>query len=144
MAFLINIREFFQRLFRGKSTLAEQHLETGKLEPKYWQEVIDFRERLERAIKENTIDADNISSVNQRVLDFVIEQINTKGSLPTVQERYQALNTLADRVLLNYQNKIVGLKKGVTTHTDFTDAVNDFKHRLKEREQKELFENKPR
>ncbi|MCS5712015.1 hypothetical protein [Candidatus Berkiella aquae] len=144
MAFLMNIREFFQRLFKSKSTPVEQHLETGKLEPKYWQEVIDFRERLEKVIKENTIDADNISSVNQRVLDFLIEQINTKGSIPTVPERYNALNILVDRMLISYQSKIVGLKKGVTTHTDFTDAVNAFKLRLKEREQKELTENKPR
>lgn len=132
------VLDFLRRLF--KKEVHDEHVENEvrHLEPKYWQEVIDLRERLERVIKENTIEDDNISHVNQRVLDYLIEQINIKGSLPSIHERYAALNTLADRILINYQSKIVGLKKNVTTHTDFTDAVNDFKHRLKQREQKEL------
>lgn len=132
------ILDFFRRLFKHEVPIERSENEVHHLEPKYWQEVIDLRERLEKVIKENTIEDDNISHVNQRVLDYLIEQINIKGSLPTIQERYAALNTLADRILNNYQSKLVGLKKNVTTHTDFSDAVNDFKDRLKEREQKEL------
>lgn len=133
------VLQFFINLFKSeKAPQEEKH--DFHLEPKYWQEVIDLRERLEKVIKENTIDGDNISHVNQRVIDYLIEQINSKGSLPTITERYDALNTLADRILLNYQSKLVGLKKNVTTHTDFSDAVNDFKHRLDERKQKELSE----
>jgi len=132
------VLNFIRRLFKHEVHDGQVENNVHHLEPKYWQEVIDLRERLEKVIKENTIDDDNISHVNQRVLDYLIEQINTKGSLPVIPERYAALNTLADRILLNYQNKLVGLKKNVTTHTDFSDAVNDFKHRLKEREQKEL------
>lgn len=137
------VLEFFRRLFKPKHQESLTQAKEFHLEPKYWQEVIDLRERLEKVIKENTIEDDNISHVNERVLDYLIEQINIKGSLPTIPERYAALNTLADRILLNYQSKLVGLKKNVTTHTDFTDAVTDFKKQLKEREKKEL-EIKPR
>jgi len=136
------VLDFIRNLFKPKNKEPETQKEFH-LEPKYWQEVIDLRERLEKVIKENTIEDNNISHVNERVLDYLIEQINVKGSLPTIHERYAALNTLADRILLNYQSKLVGLKKNVTTHTDFTDAVNDFKKQLKEREKKEL-EIKPR
>jgi hypothetical protein len=134
------VLDFFRRLFKHEKNESLEPKE-HHLEPKYWQEVIDLRERLEQVIHENTIEDDNISHVNQRVLDYLIEQINVKGSLPTIHERYAALQTLADRILINYQSKLVGLKKNVTTHTDFTDAVNDFKHRLKQREQKEIAES---
>lgn len=137
------VLQFFRNLFKSKNESPDEKHDFH-LEPKYWQEVIDLRERLEEVIKANTIDDDNISHVNQRVLDYLIEQINIKGSLPTITERYAALNTLADRILLNYQSKLVGLKKNMTTHTDFTDAVNDFKHRLDERKQKELSEERPK
>lgn len=138
---MFHLGQFFRKLFGHHNTVVPTPEHTFHLEPKYWQEVIDLRERLEKVIKENTIDDNNINSVNQRVVDYFIEQINLKGSLPSITERYAALNTLADRILLNYQSKIVGLKKGVTTHTDFTDAVTDFKHRLKEREQKDRSES---
>lgn len=138
---MFNFGQFFRKLLGRHDTVVPTPKHTFHLEPKYWQEVIDLRERLEKVIKDNTIDDNNINSVNQRVLDYLIEQINVKGSLPSITERYAALNTLADRILLNYQSKIVGLKKSVTTHTDFTDAVTDFKHRLKEREQKDRSES---
>ncbi|MGE3319120.1 MAG: hypothetical protein AB7I18_07465 [Candidatus Berkiella sp.] len=131
------VLDFFRNLFKPKQSEPQAQKEFH-LEPKYWQEVMDLRERLEKVIKENTIEDDNVTHVNERVLDYLIEQINIKGSLPTIPERYAALNTLADRILLNYQSKLVGLKKNVTTHTDFTDAVTDFKKQLKEREKKEL------
>lgn len=137
------VLDFFRRLFKHDDHTNQSDIHSHKLEPKYWQEVIDLRERLEKVIKENTIEGDNISHVNQRVLDYLIEQINVKGSLPTIPERYAALHTLADRILINYQSKLVGLKKNLTTHTDFTDAVVEFKHRLKEREKKELAESTP-
>ncbi len=133
--------DFFRRLFKYKDGDEAPENKEHHLEPKYWQEVIDLRERLEKVIKDNTIDDDNISHVNQRVLDYLIEQINVKGSLPTIHERYAALQTLADRILINYQSKLVGLKKNVTTQTDFSDAVTDFKHRLKQREEKEMAES---
>lgn len=133
---------FFRKLFHHHRDAivktADEH--TFHLEPKYWQEVITLRERLEKVVKNHTIDDNNIHSVNQRVLDYFFDQINVKGSLPSVKERYAALNTLADRILLNYQTKIVGLKKSESTHTDFSDAVTDFKTSLKEREQKEQSE----
>lgn len=137
MAATHGVLDFFRRLFKHEDDNVPENKE-HHLEPKYWQEVIDLRERLEKVIKENTIEDDNISHVNQRVLDYLIEQINVKGSLPTIHDRYAALQTLADRILINYQSKLVGLKKNVTTHTDFTDAVTDFKHRLKQREEKEI------
>lgn len=135
------VLQFFKDLFKSEKA-PEITKHDSHLEPKYWQEVIDLRKRLEEVIKENTIDHDNISQVNKTVIDYYFEQINTKGSLPTINERYAALNTLADRILMNYQSKIVGLKKNVTTHTDFSDAVNDFKHRLDQRKEKELSEER--
>ncbi len=136
---------FFRKLFShhrdAAANTSDEH--TFHLEPKYWQEVITLRERLEKVVKAHTIDDNNINNVNQRVLDYFFDQINLKGSLPSTTERYAALNTLADRILLNYQTKIVGLKKNETTHTDFSDAVKDFKNRLKEREQKERSESSP-
>ena len=110
--------------------------ETGAhLEPKYWQEVIDFMNSIKSIIEKNTIDDDNVRHVNDRIITYVEEQINKKGAMKDRQERYAALDTLADRILVNNLSKIAGLK-----HTEgraFTDAVKQFKDSLHRRKVEE-------
>ena len=81
------------------------------LEPKYWPEVTDYMKKLSAIVKTNTIDDENVHSVNERILNYVLDQINKKGSIQDIEQRYLALETLADRILVVELVKIVGLKQ---------------------------------
>lgn len=133
---------FIQKLFHRKSHAQTNKVQEGEenfhLEPKYWPEVIDFIDNLNQLIEANTISDMNIAHINQRIVDYVEEQINVKGSLKDIEERYSALNTLADRIQSSTINKIVGLKHATTTHADFSDAITKFKKRLEQRHQSEV------
>ncbi len=134
---------FIQKLFHRKSQAQRQKdsIEAGEgyhLEPRYWPEVIDFIDNLNHLIELNTIQDSNIQHINQRIVDYVVDQINVKGSLKDIEQRYSALNTLADRIQSNTINKIVGLKHVSTTHADFSEAVDKFKKRLAQRHQNEI------
>ena len=48
------------------------------------------------------------------------------------------MNTLADRMLSSTFNKIVGLKHMQSTHAEFSEAVDNFKKRLAQRQQNEI------
>ena len=127
---------FFKRLF-GKSsstpkTLKEEEL---RLEPKYWQEVIDFMTTLKNIVHKHTIDDDNVRHVNDRIITYVEEQINKKGAVKDRSQRYAALDTLADRILVNNLSKIAGLKH--TEGTEFSEAVKRFKEDLHRRQTQE-------
>lgn len=135
------IRKFFVR----KNSSSTQEKESSpknlrRLEPKYWQEVIDFMETLDHLIKTYTIEDDNLRHVNQRIVDYVQEQINLKGSIKDIEERYSALDTLADRILTNNLSKIVGLKHTESSQAEFTEAIINFKKRLHHRYLEELNE----
>ncbi len=134
---------FIQKLFSRKSqVLAHQDKITPEdefhLEPKYWPEVKDFIDNLNHLIEIHTIEDSNVQHINQRIVDYVEDQINVKGQLKDVEQRYSALNTLADRILSNTISKIVGLKHVPTTHADFSEAVELFKKRLQKRHQNEI------
>ncbi|MGD9591541.1 MAG: hypothetical protein AB7V32_03375 [Candidatus Berkiella sp.] len=134
---------FIQKLFSKKSEVqqhkvSEQNGQDYHLEPKYWPEVIDFIDNLNNLIKIHTIEDSNIQHINQRIVDYVVEQINVKGSLRDIEQRYSALNTLADRIQSNTISKIVGLKHIATTHADFSEAIEEFKKRLSQRHQSEI------
>ena len=123
--------------FREKSqSLAKKEGEIH-LEPKYWPEVQHFMKNLDQIVESHTIQDENIKRINQRVIDYIEDQINKKGQVEDINARYNGLNTLADRILSNNLNKLVGLKEG--SHTaDFSNAVKDFKHELHEKKQAEL------
>lgn len=108
------------------------------LEAQYWPEVKHFVTHINQLVQDNTIDDDNIKIVNQRIIDYMSEQINAKGSIENVEQRYTALNTLADRLLVNNLSKIVGLKQSTTTSANFTDAVEHFKEDLQKRFESEV------
>ncbi len=134
---------FIQKLFQRKSHAQKQNdsIEGGEsfhLEPKYWPEVVDFIDNLNQLIEANTISDSNIQHINQRIVDYVVDQINVKGSLKDIEQRYSALNTLADRIQSSTINKIVGLKHVSTTHADFSEAVDKFKKRLAIRHENEI------
>ncbi len=133
---------FIQKLFSKKSQLqAHQSVKPGDefhLEPKYWPEVKDFIDNLNHLIQIHTIEDSNIQHINQRIVDYVEDQINVKGQLKDVEQRYSALNTYADRILSSTISKIVGLKHIPTTHADFSEAVELFKKRLEKRHQNEI------
>jgi len=112
------------------------------LEPKYWPEVKHFMNKINDIVVHSTIEDNNIHLVNQRIIDYVEKQINTKGSLEDIEQRYMALNTLADRILYNNLSKIVGLKHDKNSHADFTEAVAEFKRELEKRHQDDLLSHK--
>lgn len=127
-------------IFKKKSAPAtpqNQENSLENLEPKYWPEVIEFIESLENTIKKHTIEDSNIQIVNQRIIDYIAEQINTKGAVKDIELRYAALTTLADRILARDLNKIVGLKREFISHTDFSDMINKFKTQLVKRHEEE-------
>ena len=131
MSFLNWLKNLFSKPHPQDPT----HERGAHLEPKYWQEVIDFMNAIKSIIEKNTIDDDNVRHVNERIITYVEEQINKKGSMKDRQERYAALDTLADRILVNNLSKIAGLK-----HTEgraFTDAVKQFKDSLHRRKAEE-------
>ena len=129
---------WLKNLFSGKGKAGSDKplYEHGRhLEPKYWQEVIDFMDSIKGIIDKNTIDDENIRHVNDRIITYVADQINKKGEMKDRAERYAALDTLADRILVNNLSKIAGLK-----HTEgraFTDAVKQFKDSLHRRKAEE-------
>jgi hypothetical protein len=133
---------FIRRLFsKGKPPNFEHPLrakDNFHLEPRYWVEVKHFMDTIELIVKEKTIDDSNVQILNQRILDYIEQQINVKGSLPDIEQRYMALNTLADRILVNNLSKFVGLKHTPNTAAEFTSAIDQFKRDLEKRHQEEL------
>jgi hypothetical protein len=132
---------FLRKLFFRKSVLANEQKRAEdefRLEPKYWPEVADFIEKLEHLIATHTISDSNVQHINQRIVDYVEHQINIKGSLTDLEQRYSALDVLADRILSNTLSKIAGLKHEENTHADFTEVVVAFKKRLHQRHQDEI------
>lgn len=116
----------------------DQELHAIHLEPKYWPEVMDYMQSLSSIVKSNTIEDDNIQQVNDRILTYVLDQINKKGSIHDLKARYLALETLADRILLIEVGKIVGLKQSEGTTAQFSEATQIFKKRLMARRENEL------
>ncbi|MBN9288715.1 MAG: hypothetical protein BGO43_08640 [Gammaproteobacteria bacterium 39-13] len=132
---------FFRRLFARKNTLQERvkALENEiHLEPKDWPEVQDFINRLNKLIETNTIVDYNIQRLNQRIVDAVENQINEKGQLQDIEQRFNALDIIADRFLSNALNKIVGLRSHQNDNTEFSQVVAHFKDRLHQRYKEEL------
>jgi hypothetical protein len=117
---------------------SQQKEDKRRLEPKYWPEVMDLMDTLNKLIESHTIDDINIRHVNTRILEYLEEQINTKGTLSNLDQRYSALDTVADRFLTNSLNKIVGLKHQEDSHAEFSEAISIFKKRLRERKDQEL------
>lgn len=106
------------------------HLGDNHLEAKYWPEVMDYMKALQDIIKVNTIEGENVEQVNERITDYILEQINKKGSIDDIEKRYLALDTLADRILVVELSKIVGLKQNPGTRAEFSEATKQFKKRL--------------
>lgn len=134
---------FIYKLFHRNAKISEHNDEIQvkdnfHLEPKYWPEVIEFMNNLNQVIETHTISGSNVQHVNQRIIDYVAEQINVKGQVEDVDKKYSALDTLADRILSNTFSKIAGLKHEENTHADFTDIVLQFKKRLHQRYQDEV------
>lgn len=134
---------FLQNLFKKNPTLKEEKGRSDfekeiHLEPKYWPQVKHFMDDLQHIIKVHTIDDSNVQDVNQRILDYIQNQINVKGSLDDIEARYTALDTLADRLLVKNLSKIVGLKQNDSTRAEFSEAVETFKKSLHERHAEEV------
>lgn len=100
------------------------------LEPKYWPEVKDYMESIKAIIKSHTIEDANVQQVNENITNYIFAQINKKGSIEDIEERYLALDTLADRILVNELSKIAGLKQSEGTRAEFSEATQAFKKRL--------------
>lgn len=127
-------------VFRGQKIEPEAATQLEHLDqkyPKYWPEVVEFMELLNHIVDSHTISDGNVERINHRIIEYIEEQINIKGQIEDVEERYSALKTLSDRILSHNLNKLVGLKVSADSNTDFSDAVNLFKYRLEERKIKE-------
>lgn len=131
------IFSFFTRFFK---TVKQQPIrgEPAHLEPKYWQEVIEFMEELKALVETHTIDDENIHYMNQRVIEYIEKQINVKGKMLDLQERYLALDTFLDQISVKYLSKLVGMKHTEMTKTEFIDCVEKLKKGLHQRRQKEM------
>lgn len=136
MKVIKKVIRFCKRCFMPSKKLATN----GKdhLEAQYWPEVKHFMDEIDKLVETHTIDDDNIRVVNQRILDYMVTQINAKGSIENIEQRYAALNTLADRILVNNLSKLVGVKKTDSTSADFTSAVDHFKEALEKRHELEV------
>lgn len=123
------IRSLFAKSHKGS---LESSVRSKKihLEPKYWPEVMDYMETLQGIIKNNTIEDDNVAQVNERITDYILQQINKKGSIEDINKRYMALDTLADRILVIELSKLAGLKQNEGSRTEFSDLTKAFKKRL--------------
>ena len=129
------ILSWFGRSKSSQTRSLEPHI--IHLEPKYWPEVTDYMKKLSAIVKTNTIDDKNVHSVNERILNYVLDQINKKGSIQDIEQRYLALETLADRILVVELVKIVGLKQKEGSRAEFTEPTFAFKKRLTERKKSE-------
>ena len=142
VAFIQNIVNGLRKILGLKPKLDDKddsrHIDSGHLEPKYWPEVKHFMDNINTIIKTYTIDDDNIHIVNQRIIDYMAKEINAKGSIEDVIKRYDALNTLADRILVTNLSKIVGIKQVEAKGPDFSGAVGVFKKDLRKRYEKEV------
>jgi hypothetical protein len=98
-------------------------------------------DHINNIVTSHTIDDDNIRIVNQRILDYMMKEINAKGSIEDIEKRYYALSTLADRILVNNLSKLVGLKKDEFKGPEFSEAVSDFKRELQKRHEREILEH---
>lgn len=107
------------------------------LEPKYWPEIRDYIDTLRDIIERNTISDQNIQQVNERIVEYVLEQINRKGLIADPTQRYLALETLVDRVLLVDLSKIAGLKQNEGTQAQFSQATAELKKHLMNRQREE-------
>lgn len=143
-----NIINGFRKLFGLKLKDAGKKnklsIDGHELEPKYWPEVIHFMQHINALIESHTIDDDNIRIVNQRIVDYMVKEINAKGSIEDINKRYDALDTLADRILVTNLSKIVGLKTEESKKADFTAAIKQFKDELHKRHEAELLEKSPK
>jgi len=134
---------FFDRLKAKLFSSNNERAESNEsheihLEPKYWPEVKDFMGSLDEIIETHTIDDPNIKRINQRIISYIEEQINKKGQVDDINARYSGLNTLADRILSHNLSKVVGMKSGVNSTADFSDAVSEFKIKLSHKKQSEV------
>lgn len=129
-------------MFKRGSQSADHLDREIHLEPKYWPEVKEFIDNLNAIIDNHTIVDSNIHRVNERIVEYILEQINKKGQIEDVEQRYSALRTLSDRILSHHLNKVVGLKESTNSNTDFSDAVHSFQVKLELRHQQELDTNK--
>lgn len=133
-----SIKRFIQWIktwWHHKITVPE--IRRTHLEPKYWPEVYDYIQTVESIIHANTIEDDNIHQVNERIVKYIVEQINRKGTIDNLEERFLAINTVVDRVLVVDLGKIVGLKQQEGTRAEFSEATQLFKKRLAERHAQE-------
>ena len=131
--------DFFRSLFSSKKPINENIsiAEQMRLEPQYWPEVTSFMNKIKGIVDNNTIDDGNVHSLNDRIISYVQKELNQKGKLEDIDKRYDALDELADRILVVSLGKIVGLKKTTDTQAVFTVAVADFKNALHERKRAE-------
>lgn len=134
LSFLDKIINFFRSKDDIKASLRDDQIH---LEPKYWPEVREFIDNLNSVIESHTIQDDNIHRVNQRIVDYILEEINKKGQIENIEQRYSALTTLSDRILSHNLNKLVGVKENTAYNTDFSDTVNQFKFKLETRKRLE-------
>lgn len=138
------IAKIFRSLFGGMKQRFEPQLKdydvTGPkvVEPKYWPETIELMENLDRIIQEHTKASPTNDQINKRILEYVEEQINTKGSIEDTKLRAEALETVADRILSTTLDKIVGLEPQTDTRMEFSNAVAEFKQKLSQRLQSDI------
>jgi len=139
------IREVFNFMYNLFSTDVKRvYFKKGptdkeiRMEARYWPEVQEFMNTLNALVKSHTIDDSNVEHINGRIMEYILHQINAKGAIENVNERYEALDTLADRILSNSLSKIVGLKHNESNYAEFTEVVEHFKERLHQRHNQEI------
>lgn len=131
-------------VFRNKKTEEFSYKDENELEPRYWPEVREFIDNLNTVIDSHTQADANAERVNERVVEYIVEQINEKGKIQDVEKRYSALRTLSDRVLTHHLNRLAGVKKATEYNTDFSDVVNLFKTKLDIRRENEVTDDQKR
>lgn len=132
------IKSLFAKRHQVSLELKKRDPKKIHLEPKYWPEVKDYMETLQELIKTHTVEDDNVAEVNERITNYIWQQINKKGSIQDIKKRYLALDTLADRILVTLLGKLAGLKEGEGTRAEFSEATSQFKKRLAARQIEEI------
>lgn len=118
-----------------KQAQASKDMDPRDVPAHLWPEVQTFIEELRDIVDKNTIDDKQAKRMNTQIMDYLANQIEKKGYSGTYEDKCQAMEIIADRVLTTTVPKLVGSVEQTEQKTEFSDVVNKFKSDLEKKKQ---------